>query len=554
MDLKKIYPSHFLHNNGAFRHSKLVLPFFHSHSRAQEAYLQQIQKGQSFCLKAFGHTLFLVMTEELRHSLQVSNLLVTEEITWTELVAILDCYARSRFVKKLILALETTATNEAWLLSQGFQKQGTGYEKELVYHTGLVLGGGGARGAYQIGVWQALKELEISVPIVTGTSVGALNGGLVLVGDVAKAKQLWLDLSTDQVLQFPQAAESITSLATLLQQMRSLTMTALRENGASTEPLNQIIQNALDGEKMQASPSELYVCATHLPDFEERVVHFDKKQPAESQAWLIASASFYPAMRAKEIKGEYYMDGGYRNNLPVDVALRQGATECILVDVKGPGFVKRWAPSLAVAELPLHSPWTLGSFLVFDRERSRINYHLGYQETMKYFGRYSGFWYTFVENDVFQDKWQRFCRTLRKEQSPLWTVIKESSFWQKLEREYHGTVSFETAGQAFAELAGVMLNVAPDAVYQEADFLLALKVAYEAMDTPVTGALSMAEWLHLYRERFVLWSEGRQFVYWLNSFQNALVPTKSLLDLTPVTAVAGAFLAELLKELATDNE
>lgn len=56
-----------------------------------------------------------------------------------------------------------------------------------------------------------------------------------------------------------------------------------------------------------------------------------------------------------------------------------------------------------------------------------------------------------------------------------------------------------------------------------------------------TGALSMAEWLHLYRERFVLWSEGRQFVHWLNSFQNEMAPTKALLDVTPVTAVAGAF-------------
>ena len=119
--------------------------------------MQQIKLGQSFYLEAFGHQLFLVMTEELRQSLQVSNLLVAEDITWTELVAILDRYARSRFVKKLILKLETTATNEAWLLSQGFQKQGAGYEKELVYHTGLVLGGGGARGAYQIGVWQALR-------------------------------------------------------------------------------------------------------------------------------------------------------------------------------------------------------------------------------------------------------------------------------------------------------------------------------------------------------------------------------------------------------------
>lgn len=38
--------------------------------------------------------------------------------------------------------------------------------------TGLVLGGGGSRGAYEIGVWQALRELGIGIDVVTGTSVG----------------------------------------------------------------------------------------------------------------------------------------------------------------------------------------------------------------------------------------------------------------------------------------------------------------------------------------------------------------------------------------------
>ncbi|MBQ6088299.1 MAG: patatin-like phospholipase family protein, partial [Firmicutes bacterium] len=45
--------------------------------------------------------------------------------------------------------------------------------------TALVLGGGGSRGAYQIGVWQALKELGIRIDMVYGTSVGAINAAMV---------------------------------------------------------------------------------------------------------------------------------------------------------------------------------------------------------------------------------------------------------------------------------------------------------------------------------------------------------------------------------------
>ena len=42
----------------------------------------------------------------------------------------------------------------------------------------LVLSGGGAKGSYQLGVWKALRELNIKFDIITGTSVGALNGAL----------------------------------------------------------------------------------------------------------------------------------------------------------------------------------------------------------------------------------------------------------------------------------------------------------------------------------------------------------------------------------------
>ena len=46
--------------------------------------------------------------------------------------------------------------------------------------TAIVLAGGGSRGAYQIGVWKALREMGIDYQLVTGTSVGALNGVLMV--------------------------------------------------------------------------------------------------------------------------------------------------------------------------------------------------------------------------------------------------------------------------------------------------------------------------------------------------------------------------------------
>ena len=55
----------------------------------------------------------------------------------------------------------------------------------------LVLSGGGSKGSYQIGVWKALKKLHIKFDIVTGTSVGALNGALITQKSYFKAINLW---------------------------------------------------------------------------------------------------------------------------------------------------------------------------------------------------------------------------------------------------------------------------------------------------------------------------------------------------------------------------
>ena len=54
--------------------------------------------------------------------------------------------------------------------------------------TALVLGGGGSRGAYEIGVCKALEELEIEIDMVFGTSVGAINGAMIAQGDLALAE------------------------------------------------------------------------------------------------------------------------------------------------------------------------------------------------------------------------------------------------------------------------------------------------------------------------------------------------------------------------------
>ena len=55
----------------------------------------------------------------------------------------------------------------------------------------LVFSGGGSRGAYECGAWQALEEMNIRIDAVYGTSIGAINAALVAQGDLTTALELW---------------------------------------------------------------------------------------------------------------------------------------------------------------------------------------------------------------------------------------------------------------------------------------------------------------------------------------------------------------------------
>lgn len=553
MKITKLYPSHFIQRDPEFIHSQSIVPFYPSHQAAREAFGATIKAGENYLVQEANTTIYLTATIT-SGSAEIRNMLCSDlEVSQGRLSLVLDKFARRYFSQKLVLVLPPTPVLSHSLADWGLEAAADHYEKNISYRTALVLGGGGARGAYQIGAWQALQELGIDFQIITGTSVGALNGALILQDDLPAAQELWRRMNTDQVLQFPEAAKDSKSLGELLGQVNSLTVTALRENGASVEPLLNLMKEKFSAEKMAASDKELYTTATHLPDFKEVHHHFNKQQELAELPWLIASASFYPAMKTTEIDGELYMDGGYRNNLPEDLAIEAGARECLLIDVKGPGFVKHINRPTEVLTIELNSPWSLGSFLVFSQDRSKENEQLGYLETKKAFGEYVGYWYTFPQ-EAFQVAWWAFCQQERKADSPLWRTVKKPSFLEKLRG--HGDVElvFEQAGRGLLEYLGSVLKIPPYLLYDEATFLEKLQGAFVDQQEPISAALSISEWLRVYRERIVFWSESRQLLYLHRQGEQDRTRLVEFLELAPELVMALNFLTYTIENSERGNE
>ena len=71
---------------------------------------------------------------------------------------------------------------------------------DLTKEYGLVLEGGGAKGAYQIGAWKAMREAGVKIKGIAGTSVGALNGALICMDDLTNAEKVWENISYSSIM------------------------------------------------------------------------------------------------------------------------------------------------------------------------------------------------------------------------------------------------------------------------------------------------------------------------------------------------------------------
>ncbi|MCI8608929.1 MAG: patatin-like phospholipase family protein [Firmicutes bacterium] len=253
--------------------------------------------------------------------------------------------------------------------------------------TALVLSGGGSRGAYEAGAWQALAELGKHIDIVTGTSVGAINGAMVAQGDLELTIKLWKEIETHMVFDVEQGIQPIEYVREII-----------ASKGAGTSGLKKLMEKYIDEDKVRRSPVDFGIVMVELPNFAPHYVFKEDMKPGQLIDHVMASASLYPALHSYTIDGKEYIDGGYADVMPIQMALKKGADEIIAVYLNAMGIVDRQAlkdtPNLTLIE----SKWNLGSTLIFDTDHARRIMRLGYLDTMKTYRVFDGEYYTFARS------------------------------------------------------------------------------------------------------------------------------------------------------------
>ncbi len=261
----------------------------------------------------------------------------------------------------------------------------------------FVLAGGGSRGAYQIGVWQALREIDYQFSIVTGASVGALNGAMIAQGDFDKAKWLWENITLEQVLDIdlPEDFEKLEEK----DQIPIFFKEIIKNGGAGFDALKRLLTECLSEEKVRSSCMELGIVTVKIPGYVPCTLYQTEIPKGQMIDYLLASSACFPAMKSYSIGGESYIDGGYYDNLPIELAQKHGATKIFAVDVDSIGLRRRYDKRKSTVHV-LHPKEDLGFFLKFDAELAKRNIQYGYFDTMKYFGKLDGVRYTFLRGDM----------------------------------------------------------------------------------------------------------------------------------------------------------
>lgn len=262
----------------------------------------------------------------------------------------------------------------------------------------LVLSGGGAKGAYQIGCIKALKELKINYDIITGTSVGSLNGVLITQHDLKKAIKLWQNMNFNFVFD-EDILKKYNNAKTLKDIIAMFGKNFFENGGMDISNLENLVKDLFDEKKFYNSNIDFGFStfnATSLKGEKYKKNDFKNEKILD---YVIASASCYPAFKMKKINKMNYIDGGFFDNLPINHAIEMGADEIIVIDVHGPGIKEKVKKNDIPTTLiePIND---IGNFLNFNKDNANIAMRYGYQDTMKKFNKLEGHEYTFNKNTL----------------------------------------------------------------------------------------------------------------------------------------------------------
>ena len=257
---------------------------------------------------------------------------------------------------------------------------------------GLVLEGGGARGAYHVGVYKAILEEGIEIGGITGTSIGALNGAMIVQGDYDKCYELWHNISYSMVIDNNEY--EIERLKELKFEKEDLVFlannikTVIADRGFDITPFKKLLDKYIHEEKIRESELDFGVVTVNVTDLKSIEIFKEDIPQGEIKDYLLASA-FLPVFKTEKLGGKRYLDGGFYDNLPFNMLKRKGYKNLIIVRTNARGLTRKVEFDEANAIIVSPSE-DIGRTFLIDSDKVKSNIELGYYDGLKAFRKLKG--------------------------------------------------------------------------------------------------------------------------------------------------------------------
>lgn len=256
----------------------------------------------------------------------------------------------------------------------------------------LVLGGGGAKGSYEVGVFKALRKLHMKFDIVTGVSIGSINGAFYVANEYKKCLKMWQKITTSDLFDVAIGSKmSKEDIKLLVKQMST--------GGISFSNAYNFLKKNINEEKVRKSKIDYGLVTVSLTNKKPRFLTKEQIPYGKLVDYICASSICYPFVHAQDINDESFIDGGFYDGIPINLAIDMGATEILAVDLSVLAINKKPKDKnikVDVIKMKDKTPLTL----TFTKEYANKNIKYGYNDTMKHFNKLDGKFYTFRKNDL----------------------------------------------------------------------------------------------------------------------------------------------------------
>ncbi len=250
--------------------------------------------------------------------------------------------------------------------------------------TGLALEGGGAKGAFHIGAVQACFEQGMAFDAVAGTSIGALNAGLIAQGDFEQARSFWRTVSAgdvftpdDQKLIFADLRDMDREKLTDLFSSLSALISA---GGVDNSNMKAIVERLIDPARLMRSDIDFGLVTVDLSELKPVEIFKDEMGADNIRSYILASAAF-PGFKPFKMGSSTFVDGGVFDNCPVNMLLERGCGRVVAVRTHAVGVTRYDDKDPRV--ITIRPSEDLGSLLRIDAETSRHNMALGYFDALR---------------------------------------------------------------------------------------------------------------------------------------------------------------------------